>query len=138
MATLGQVRATQLQSSSRAPSSGQIAIPHSVNENTVPAPTKLPCKAPASTEVPDAWPEGFAEILDRSVHALAARLTSGLSPAALAGAYMDWAVHLASSPGKQLELASARADVPITASCACRIDERSREESAAEHARCCD
>lgn len=40
--------------------------------------------------------------------------------------------------GKQLELASARADVPITASCACRIDERSREESAAEHARCCD
>ena len=105
MATLGQVRATQLQSSSRAPSSGQIAIPHSVNENTVPAPTKLPCKAPASTEVPDAWPEGFAEILDRSVHALAARLTSGLSPAALVGAYMDWAVHLASSPGKQLELA---------------------------------
>lgn len=40
--------------------------------------------------------------------------------------------------GKQLELASARADVPITASCACRTDERSREESAAEHARCCD
>jgi tetratricopeptide (TPR) repeat protein len=40
--------------------------------------------------------------------------------------------------GKQLELASARADVPITASCACRIDERPREDSAAEHARCCD
>ncbi|MDA2895227.1 tetratricopeptide repeat protein [Mycolicibacterium sp. BiH015] len=40
--------------------------------------------------------------------------------------------------GKQLELASARADVPITASCACRTDERSREESAAGHAECCD
>lgn len=40
--------------------------------------------------------------------------------------------------GKQLELASARADVPITASCACRTGERSREESTAGHARCCD
>jgi polyhydroxyalkanoate synthase len=28
-----------------------------------------------------------------------------LSPAALAGAYWDWAVHLASSPGKQMQLA---------------------------------
>jgi tetratricopeptide (TPR) repeat protein len=30
--------------------------------------------------------------------------------------------------GRQLALTSARADVPITASCACRTDERSREE----------
>ena len=44
------------------------------------------------------------DILDRSVHAAVARVTSGLSPSALAAAYSDWAVHLASSPGKQSQL----------------------------------
>ena len=34
------------------------------------------------------------------------RFTGGLSPAALAEAYADWAVHLAISPGKQVELAA--------------------------------
>ena len=38
-----------------------------------------------------------------------ARVTGGLSPAALADAYMDWAVHLAISPGKQVELAAKAA-----------------------------
>ena len=33
-----------------------------------------------------------------------ARFTAGLSPAALAGAYFDWLIHLASAPGKQLQL----------------------------------
>nr|WP_245454316.1 alpha/beta fold hydrolase [Aquabacter cavernae] len=33
-----------------------------------------------------------------------ARFTGGLSPAALANAYADWAMHLAFSPGKQMEL----------------------------------
>src|ERR1039458_5820167 len=46
----------------------------------------------------------FAEIIDRSLHAMAARFTLGLSPAALAEAYLDWATHLAFSPGKQLQL----------------------------------
>jgi polyhydroxyalkanoate synthase subunit PhaC len=46
-----------------------------------------------------------AEVLDRALHASLARLTGGLSPAALAGAYWDWAVHLATSPGKQFQLA---------------------------------
>ena len=46
----------------------------------------------------------MAEILDRGVHAGIARLTFGLSPAALAGAYLDWAAHLAFSPGKQAQL----------------------------------
>ncbi|MDF2368183.1 alpha/beta fold hydrolase [Sneathiella sp.] len=44
------------------------------------------------------------EILDRSVHALAARFTLGLSPSALASAYSDWALHLATAPGKQFQL----------------------------------
>ncbi|MEO9874887.1 MAG: alpha/beta fold hydrolase [Anderseniella sp.] len=47
----------------------------------------------------------FQEILDRSFHAFAARATAGLSPSALAGAWADWAVHLMSSPGKQVQLA---------------------------------
>ncbi len=50
----------------------------------------------ASTAIP--------EILDRAVHAAAAQATGGLSPTALAGAYLDWAVHLATSPGKQIQL----------------------------------
>jgi len=47
----------------------------------------------------------WAEIVDRSVHAAVARFTAGLSPMALAGAYMDWAAHIAFAPGKQFQLA---------------------------------
>src|SRR6202142_1516682 len=46
----------------------------------------------------------LADITDRSLHATMARFTFGLSPAALAKAYFDWAIHLAVSPGKQLQL----------------------------------
>ncbi len=46
----------------------------------------------------------FGEVLDRSLHATQARFTAGLSPASLISAYWDWAAHLASSPGKQLQL----------------------------------
>jgi polyhydroxyalkanoate synthase len=46
----------------------------------------------------------FADIMDRSLHATAARFTVGLSPAALAHAHLDWATHLAFSPGKRLQL----------------------------------
>jgi poly[(R)-3-hydroxyalkanoate] polymerase subunit PhaC len=42
--------------------------------------------------------------LDRLLHSSLARLTGGLSPAALGAAYFDWATHLAFSPHKQLEL----------------------------------
>ena len=45
-----------------------------------------------------------ADIMDRSLHATIARFTFGLSPAALAKAYFDWATHLAVSPGKRLQL----------------------------------
>ncbi|MBP6012129.1 MAG: alpha/beta fold hydrolase [Alphaproteobacteria bacterium] len=47
----------------------------------------------------------FADIADRSFHAATARLTRGLSPAALGQAYLDWWTHLAFSPGKQMQLA---------------------------------
>jgi polyhydroxyalkanoate synthase subunit PhaC len=46
----------------------------------------------------------FADITDRSPHAAVARFTAGLSPAALAQAYLDWATHLANAPGKRMQL----------------------------------
>ena len=46
----------------------------------------------------------LAEIIDRATHATVARFTAGLSPVAIAGAYFDWAAHLAFAPGKQLQL----------------------------------
>ena len=46
----------------------------------------------------------LADITDRSLHAAVARFTAGLSPAALAQAYLDWATHLANAPGKQMQL----------------------------------
>jgi polyhydroxyalkanoate synthase subunit PhaC len=42
-----------------------------------------------------------AETLDRMMHAWQARFTRSISPAALSLAYLDWAMHLANSPGKQ-------------------------------------
>jgi len=47
----------------------------------------------------------LADITDRSLHAAVARFTAGLSPAALIYAYLHWATHLASAPGKRLLLA---------------------------------
>lgn len=44
--------------------------------------------------------------LDEVVHEQLARATAGLSPMSLALACIDWAMHLAVSPGKQLQLAS--------------------------------
>ncbi|MEZ5938242.1 MAG: alpha/beta fold hydrolase [Hyphomonadaceae bacterium] len=58
-------------------------------------------RQPAGT--PEATP--FPETLDRSLHAAAARFTGGLSPAALAEAFLDWSVHLAFAPGKRWEIA---------------------------------
>ncbi|HZP85800.1 MAG TPA: alpha/beta fold hydrolase [Burkholderiales bacterium] len=43
--------------------------------------------------------------MDRTREAVLGQLTAGLSPAAMALALFDWSVHLAFSPGKQMELA---------------------------------
>ncbi len=43
-------------------------------------------------------------VLDRTARAALGRLTHGLSPAAIIGAYADWFAHLAISPGKQQDL----------------------------------
>ena len=46
-----------------------------------------------------------AHDLDKIIYATIARMTSGLSPASLFNAYVDWLIHLSFSPGKQRELA---------------------------------
>jgi polyhydroxyalkanoate synthase subunit PhaC len=46
-----------------------------------------------------------ARVMDRVVRAGLARLTHGVSPTAIAGAWADWAVHLTFAPGKRTELA---------------------------------
>ena len=46
----------------------------------------------------------LAEIMDRATHASIAKLTFGLSPASLIGAYFDWLIHLTAAPGKQMQL----------------------------------
>jgi len=46
----------------------------------------------------------LADITDRSLHAAMARFTAGISPAALAYAYLDWATHLTYAPGKRFQL----------------------------------
>lgn len=50
-------------------------------------------------------PEDAGAALDRAVHAAIGRLTGGLSPAAMALAWFDWASQTAISPGRQLQLA---------------------------------
>ncbi len=46
-----------------------------------------------------------ANTFDRLLHAAQARFTGSLSPASLTLAYLDWGLHLANAPGRQLELA---------------------------------
>lgn len=52
--------------------------------------------------------EAFSAI-DRMWEASSAKFTGGFSPMALTLAYLDWAVHLAAAPGKQIELANKAA-----------------------------
>ncbi|MFM9844424.1 MAG: PHA/PHB synthase family protein [Dongiaceae bacterium] len=53
----------------------------------------------------EAPPRGLpADSIDRMSHAFIGRMTSGISPAAVALAFMDWGLHLAGAPGKQVEL----------------------------------
>src|SRR5262245_37483094 len=71
-------------------------VPAATFEKVVETP---PATVPESRVVPSAY-----DLLDRSMTAEIARFTGGLSPAALALAFADWAIHLAASPGKKLAL----------------------------------
>ncbi|HEX2137125.1 MAG TPA: poly-beta-hydroxybutyrate polymerase N-terminal domain-containing protein, partial [Microvirga sp.] len=73
--------------------------------NTPPASGSTACIGRVDSQV--ASPDGVqqpAECIDRVAHGAMAHLSGGFSPAALALAYWDWALHLAFSPGKQVQL----------------------------------
>lgn len=74
-------------------------------------PSSTPLNAPQEPFAPPEREErdsyavtAFADIIDRSLHAAVARVTMGLSPAAMMHAYLDWATHLTGAPGKRLQL----------------------------------
>ncbi|WOJ89474.1 alpha/beta fold hydrolase [Methylocapsa polymorpha] len=48
--------------------------------------------------------DAAASLVDHAFHGMLAKVTNGLSPMALGKAFADWAVHLALSPGKQMQL----------------------------------
>ena len=68
-------------------------------------PVPAAVQASPNTPATPASAEPF-RALDHAKEAFIARLSGGLSPAALALAWSDWLIHLAAAPGKQLELAS--------------------------------
>jgi len=74
---------------------------------SAPAPQPLAAASPAARE-PQAPYEielsAFGDLFDRAAHASIARMTGGLSPAAIGAAWLDWSTHLAASPGKQIQL----------------------------------
>ncbi len=79
---------------------------------SVPAPTLAPSMPPGAQfdaerdDRRDSYAvTAFGDIVDRSRHAALARFTLGLSPTAMMQAYLDWAIHLANQPGKQMQLA---------------------------------
>lgn len=72
-------------------------------KDKTPRPTPVPVKERAPHKTKKASLSLY-EALDQSVHASVAKTMSGLAPSVLGEAWMDWAVHLAVSPGKQLHL----------------------------------
>lgn len=64
-----------------------------------PGPAQPHVHAPSSAHAPSP--------LDLPLKLLVARLANGISPASLAMAYLDWAMHLAVSPSRQAELAAS-------------------------------
>ena len=69
-----------------------------------------PVSAPTKGEPRDPFDE-----FDRALRAELGHATAGLSPWALAEAFFDWALHLACSPGRRIELAGAAASGALDA-----------------------
>ncbi len=65
---------------------------------------KAPHFAPTAPPPPSVGGLPNFRTVDRLSRALLARATHGISPAALAETWADWLLHLASAPGRRLEL----------------------------------
>ncbi|WP_298571500.1 alpha/beta fold hydrolase [uncultured Aliiroseovarius sp.] len=88
-----------------------IAVVASVSDSVVesPPPANLtgatnqkPHKNGSTTSLHDA--------MNHTAQSAISRVTHGLSPAALMGAWFDWATHITAAPGKQLQLVEKAAD----------------------------
>ncbi|WP_296201183.1 alpha/beta fold hydrolase [uncultured Hyphomicrobium sp.] len=97
----------------QSPRTAKAALPDRVEPNApAPKPARPPAPSPQACSGANSWPferdsyasTAISDVVDRSLHAAVSRLTAGLSPAALTEAYLDWMIHLASSPGKQTQL----------------------------------
>ncbi|WP_372573540.1 PHA/PHB synthase family protein [Ruegeria jejuensis] len=64
---------------------------------------------PANTKPEPETPGHPYDKLDRAMRAALARATAGVSPHSIMATWMDWAVHLGRSPGRQTELAERAA-----------------------------
>ncbi len=64
----------------------------------------FPCRAVPEGPASDPLAPDAAAELDRLFRSRVGRLTLGVSPASLLLAQLDWGMHLAGSPGKQLDL----------------------------------
>jgi polyhydroxyalkanoate synthase subunit PhaC len=53
--------------------------------------------------------DGVAQTLDHAARAAVSQMTSGLSPVTIAQSFSDWALHMAISPGRQVQLAGMAA-----------------------------
>ena len=73
--------------------------PHTVRKH--PQVSKLKTVAPSPNRIAE---QTVFEAIDRVAHGNVAKANSGLAPSVLGEAWMDWAVHMAMSPGKQLQL----------------------------------
>ncbi|WP_323784470.1 PHA/PHB synthase family protein [Thalassovita sp.] len=72
-------------------------------EAAKPPVAQIKSQVPPGTAQPSPTPHPH-DALDRSLRAAMSKLTSGLSPYAASEAWVDWAVHLATAPGRQMEL----------------------------------
>ena len=93
--------------SGRAPQAQAAPLPKRRSDRLPGRPVPSPTLRPQPSD--DAELHRIRDALDHAAHAGLARLTGGLSPAAVVDAYMDWAANLAISPGKQVELAAKAA-----------------------------
>jgi poly[(R)-3-hydroxyalkanoate] polymerase subunit PhaC len=80
-----------------------VALVHSRDVAVAQEQKKVTAAAVGAARTPG--PDTAFEVLDRAAHAAVSQVTGGLSPAAMAGAFFDWWVHLALAPGRQADLA---------------------------------
>lgn len=77
----------------------------SKKSGTTPASNQTwPSKAPAAATDSDSLGIEAYQAFDRMREALSGKFSGGVSPGSAAMAYFDWAFHLASAPGKRMEL----------------------------------